>query len=394
LELARRLRHATLEANRFIYMAARRDWNRSGMGTTCTAAALIDKHLLLAQVGDSRGYLFRRRQLAQLTRDQSLVAQLIEAHQLTPEEAKAFEHSNIILQALGVSERVEVDISTAELRRGDVLLLCSDGLHGPVTEPTILHILEQEPVLENACDRLIEAARAAGGPDNITAVLVRFSGNALEEPAGETEGTQPAIPFLRLDLGQVDAYPLPPPLTRRPATQMEQIDKLPAAVREELVLARAARRSESARQAGGDGIPGCAAMSEGGSRQHLVATAAATAAVAAGQGWGVARETTDGIDQAGGGNGRPAGEFQAASEAGDGLSAAAAGALEQAAALDPEDLELRRPWSMGWLVLLVVVLAMLTGLSLTYLGRSPAPAATPRPAGHGPSASQASGGGR
>ena len=88
---------------------------------------------MVAQIGDSRCYVLRDGKLAQVTKDQSLAWQLIEAGAMTPEEAKAFEHANIILQALGVQERVEVVLSQVPLRKGDVALLCSDGLHGPVS---------------------------------------------------------------------------------------------------------------------------------------------------------------------------------------------------------------------------------------------------------------------
>ena len=103
------------------------------MGTTVTAAALVDEHLFLAQVGDSRGYLLRQGLLVQLTRDQSLVNQLIEAGQLTEEEAETFEHNNIILQALGTADTVQVHLTYVELRPGDILMMCSDGFRdGPL----------------------------------------------------------------------------------------------------------------------------------------------------------------------------------------------------------------------------------------------------------------------
>jgi serine/threonine protein phosphatase PrpC len=102
------------------------------MGTTCTVASLVDDTLVIGQIGDSRCYILRDGKLAQVTKDQSLAWQLIEAGAMTADEAKAFEHANIILQALGVQERVEVVLSQVSLRQGDVALLCSDGLHGPV----------------------------------------------------------------------------------------------------------------------------------------------------------------------------------------------------------------------------------------------------------------------
>ena len=112
----------------------RLDRTRRGMGTTVTAAALVDDHLFFAQVGDSRGYILRDGTLVQVTRDQSLVNQLIEAGQLTEEEAETFEHNNIILQALGTADTVQVDLTYCELRQGDVLhaLLRRPLRHGPL----------------------------------------------------------------------------------------------------------------------------------------------------------------------------------------------------------------------------------------------------------------------
>jgi len=131
-DLARRLVRAVEAAGLRIFHEAKADRSRRGMGTTVTAAALVDEVLFFAQVGDSRGYILRGDTLVQVTRDQSLVNQLIEAGQLTEEEAETFEHNNIILQALGTSDTVQVDLTYVELRKGDILLLCSDGLSGMV----------------------------------------------------------------------------------------------------------------------------------------------------------------------------------------------------------------------------------------------------------------------
>jgi protein phosphatase len=131
-ELARRLVTTIEDAGLRIFNEARADRTRRGMGTTATVAALIDDRLFIGQVGDSRAYLLRGETFVQVTRDQSLVNQLIEAGQLTEEEAETFEHNNIILQALGTSESVQVDLTYVDLRRGDRLLLCSDGLSGMI----------------------------------------------------------------------------------------------------------------------------------------------------------------------------------------------------------------------------------------------------------------------
>jgi protein phosphatase len=150
------------------------------MGTTVTAAALVDDHLFFAQVGDSRGYLLRQGKLVQLTRDQSLVNQLIEAGQLTEEEAETFEHNNIILQALGSADTVQVDLTYCELRRGDELLLCSDGLSGMVRFDDVREALHTTPEPIDACKLLTEKANQAGGHDNITVIVAQFDGEGLK----------------------------------------------------------------------------------------------------------------------------------------------------------------------------------------------------------------------
>jgi serine/threonine protein phosphatase PrpC len=182
---ARRLRRAIEDANDRIYAQSRDNQSERGMGTTCTVAALIDKTLMIGQIGDSRCYVLRNGRLAQVTKDQSLAWQLMEAGAMTAEEAKAFEHANIILQALGVQERVEVVLSQVELRKGDLVLVSSDGLHGPVTDEEMLQILTEEADVKRAAERLIARALEREGPDNVTVVLARFDGATLAEPSPE-----------------------------------------------------------------------------------------------------------------------------------------------------------------------------------------------------------------
>jgi serine/threonine protein phosphatase PrpC len=182
---ARRLRRAIEDANDRIFAQSRDNQNERGMGTTCTAAAVVDGTLVVGQIGDSRCYVKRGGRLAQITKDQSLAWQLMEAGAMTAEEAKGFEHANIILQALGVQERVEVVMSQVALRQGDVVLVSSDGLHGPVTDDEILQILQEEPDLKKACERLIARALEREGPDNVTVVLARFEGPDLPDPRPE-----------------------------------------------------------------------------------------------------------------------------------------------------------------------------------------------------------------
>src|SRR5450432_1483770 len=179
---ARLVRRAVEHANERIFIQSRDNQSERGMGTTCTVAALVDTTLVVGQIGDSRCYVLRDGKLAQVTKDQSLAWQLIEAGAMTAEEAKAFEHANIILQALGVQERVEVVLSRVELRQGDVVILCSDGLHGPVGDDEMLDLLTRETDLHKAADGLIQKALDRDGPDNITVVLARFTGEALPAP--------------------------------------------------------------------------------------------------------------------------------------------------------------------------------------------------------------------
>lgn len=184
-DLARRLVHAVEEAGIRIFNEARADRTRRGMGTTATVAALMDPRLFIAQVGDSRAYLLRGGRLVQVSRDQSLVNQLIEAGQLTEEEAETFEHNNIILQALGTAETVQVDLTYVDLRHGDVILLCSDGLSGMIRSDEIREILTTVPEPLDACRELTERANRAGGHDNITVIVARFEGAALMKPSTE-----------------------------------------------------------------------------------------------------------------------------------------------------------------------------------------------------------------
>ena len=183
--VARRLRDATVRANQEIYDAASVDITKTGMGTTLTALILLRDQVVVAQVGDSRAYLCRQGKLTQITHDQSLVNQLLDSGQITPEQAKLFEHSNVILQALGVQEDIEVVLSTETLRRGDRMLLCSDGLVGVVSDEEIQEVLTGYDDIEAAVHKLIDMARAGGGPDNITVIVAQAMGEGLVAPAAE-----------------------------------------------------------------------------------------------------------------------------------------------------------------------------------------------------------------
>jgi protein phosphatase len=155
------------------------------MGTTATVCVVARDTLIVAQVGDSRAYVFRRGELAPLTRDQTLSRMLVESGQMTPEQAERFDGGHIILQALGSGVKLDVAVSTMQLVRGDVILLCSDGLTGPVDDREIAAILARHPAPEDACEALVARANANGGPDNVTCIVARFDGTAL--PAKEAK---------------------------------------------------------------------------------------------------------------------------------------------------------------------------------------------------------------
>ncbi len=208
-ELARRLVRSIEIAGHRIFSEARNDRSRRGMGTTVTGAALLDEYLFLGQVGDSRGYVLRQGRLVQVTRDQSLVNQLIEAGQLTEEEAETFEHNNIILQALGTADTVQVDLTYVELCKGDMLLLCSDGLSGMLRFDELREILRSSREPLDLCKQLTERANAAGGHDNITVIIVQFDGDNLKAPEDGQELTyrKYALDNENQEPGRVDDAP-------------------------------------------------------------------------------------------------------------------------------------------------------------------------------------------
>jgi protein phosphatase len=184
-ELGQRLLAALAEAQRRVLSVAARRRELAGMGTTATVCGLVDDRLVIAQVGDSRAYLCRGGRLTQLTRDQTLVTLLVEQGQLAPEEARSCQLSHVILQAVGTAEGVEVDLRTVPVGEGDVLLICSDGLCGPVTDQSIAAVLAAEHDCTRAADALVALAIEAGGPDNVTCIVARiFGGRPIaDEPA-------------------------------------------------------------------------------------------------------------------------------------------------------------------------------------------------------------------
>lgn len=182
---------ATAAANERIHRYATEHAEFRGMGTTATVAGVLHDTLYIAQVGDSRAYIVRHGEAQQLTKDQSLMQRLIEAGEITAEEAEVSERRNIILQALGPESTIKVDVTHQLLRRGDTVVLCSDGLSGLVRQSEIAQAVVEEPDLRALCTRLIDSANAKGGPDNITVVAARFDGPGLADAAtGDALGHQ------------------------------------------------------------------------------------------------------------------------------------------------------------------------------------------------------------
>jgi len=181
------LKAATEVANATIHHYAADHPELRGMGTTATIAGLLGDTLYLAQVGDSRAYLVRDGVAIQITKDQSLMQKLIEAGEITVEEAEMSDRRNIILQALGPEPQVKIDLTHQRVRRHDVLVLCSDGLSGLVRPEQIARAVTEEASPELAAERLVDLANSSGGPDNITVVVARFDGSGLASAAAVDE---------------------------------------------------------------------------------------------------------------------------------------------------------------------------------------------------------------
>jgi len=209
---AERLAARVQEANGRIHELSRTDRERAGMGTTITAALLDGDRVAIAHVGDSRAYAWRDGELTQLTRDHSLVDELVRTGRLTEEEAADHPQRSIITRALGPEAGVEVDTLSYPARAGDLLMLCSDGLTSMVAPGEIATILGEAANLREAGRRLVAAANAAGGRDNITVVLFRLESGT----AGSREADQPTTPSPAVRGGAAAAGAEPEVVPRRP----------------------------------------------------------------------------------------------------------------------------------------------------------------------------------
>jgi len=177
-----RLRLAVEEANLVIHADGQTNQAHRGLGATFTSVATSGDQIYFAQVGDSRAYLIRQGEITRVTKDQSLVQQLIDAGQITEEEAETHSYRNVILQALGAHNNVNVEINTLGLCQLDTLVLCSDGLSGKMHSEEIARIVNEAGDFKSACQALINLANERGGEDNITVVVAQFSGSGLPLP--------------------------------------------------------------------------------------------------------------------------------------------------------------------------------------------------------------------
>ena len=181
------LRQAVEQANATIVSEAQGD--KKGMGTTVTAGIMEGSRLHIAHVGDSRAYMLRGGRLYMLTQDHSWVAEQVRAGALKPEEAATHPRRNLLTRALGASGQVEVDAQTIPLEQDDLILLCSDGLHGVVSDQKLREELLKTPDLQAVCDHLVAEANRAGGPDNITVLVARHRGEKPADASARTSST-------------------------------------------------------------------------------------------------------------------------------------------------------------------------------------------------------------
>ena len=163
-------------ANYNVMKAPRQGIGRDGMGTTLTAAMLEGERLLIAQVGDSRAYLLHKGHLQQITRDHSLMADLIEAGQITPEEARVHPNRSVITRAIGSDIHMQPDIYELNVDAGDRILLCSDGLSSMISNNAIESIMRRQSDAQHCADELVTAALENGGADNVTVVVADVPG--------------------------------------------------------------------------------------------------------------------------------------------------------------------------------------------------------------------------
>lgn len=159
------------EVNQYIYDLSQEEICLQGMGTTLVVASVIESHIVIAHVGDSRAYVYQPKKLIRLTEDHSLVNALIQIGEITREESLTHPQRHAVIQSIGVTDTVEAEISIKEIGETEILMLCSDGLTNMVSEEELLALFESGRHEEGFAEHLVEAANDAGGRDNITLIL-------------------------------------------------------------------------------------------------------------------------------------------------------------------------------------------------------------------------------
>lgn len=175
-----RLESAIEEANLVVRQKRKELPHLDKMGATITAVLIAQNRAYVAEVGDSRAYILREHRIKQLTKDQTMVQILVDNGIMSEQEAQTAENKNLLLQAIGSNEYIQIAVTSIELQVGDILLLCSDGLSGKVTDADIRLIVKQSSSLAIAADSLVEKAKANGGEDNITVILAKVEGDGLK----------------------------------------------------------------------------------------------------------------------------------------------------------------------------------------------------------------------
>jgi len=203
---ALRLRKAVESANISVFRLSQQHETLKDMGTTVVGVAFTGSRMYTANVGDSRIYRSRNGKIRQLTEDHSLVNEYVKMNMLRPEDVAAFPYKNVIVRAVGLHERVTVDIGYTQVKVGDQILLCSDGLSDMISDAEINTVLLTAKSATEACQKLVELAKARGGHDNITSIVIR-----LLESTDDDGDRQPE--FLKLPM------PAPPPTSPPPSSE-------------------------------------------------------------------------------------------------------------------------------------------------------------------------------
>jgi protein phosphatase len=180
-EVRRAMEICVDNANRSIFNAANSNPQYSGMGTTLVVGVFQDGRLLLGHIGDSRCYRLRGSELAQITKDHSLLQEQMDAGLITPEQAAVSTNKNLVTRALGVEDAVLLDVNEHRVEPGDIYLMCSDGLSDMVDDPGIARILSGDVTLEEKAVQLVDAANANGGRDNISVMLAQADSGAKKK---------------------------------------------------------------------------------------------------------------------------------------------------------------------------------------------------------------------